>query len=565
LIALLFTASLAMAHGGEDHAAPAAAHTVLSEDAASVGAASSRFEAVLRVPIVPVGSETEVTLLLADFATSAPVEGATASLTLSGPGLVQAELGSAGPPGLYHGAAALPGYGDFAGALIVTPPPESGGVDLLSVTGLHIAAAEASGLQGASLWAALLVNTGRIAILVSIGLLGVLVGWLLGRRQGATVAAMLFALGLGAMSRRVKAHGGEDHGEATTARAAPAGSSLSLPMDGQFLVGLRTAVVARDGFQDRAPALGRFVARPGEAATLGAPVSGVLVAPSGGFPSPGQAVRAGDTLALVVEVPSTADRAALAQERGDAATRMAEAKAALTLAERDLAAIDALGDALSERERVERRNAVEVARVAVRESVAAFASFAGGLTVPVKAPVSGRLGAISARPGDQVEAGRLLFRVVDAAGLWMEADVPERLALGLRPGALARVTPAAAPDRELVATVLDAGQEADPATGAVRLTLAVDAGELGLLPGMGATAWIGRGGLRDALIVPSAAVIDSNGTRLAFVKTGPETFEARELHLGGRAGSSWEVHGGLAEGERVVIDGAYTLRSIAGR
>jgi RND family efflux transporter MFP subunit len=560
VIATLLAASLALAGGGDDHDHGPPVAAAPSAGGAAVSASSRTFDAVLHVPTHAPGAATEATLLLADYATSAPIEGATATLTLSGPGAAQAEFGSAGAPGAYHGALTLPAYGEYAGALVVTAP---GASDLLAVSGLRDDPPAVAHVEGVGAGAVALAGAGVLAAVA--GAVGLGLGYLVGTRRGATVAAVVLALGAGLASRRVSAHGGEDHGEGAKGPAAPAGATLTLPMDGQFLVGLRTALLSRDVFVDRAPAFGRFVARPGEAATLGAPVDGVLLAPPGGFPSPGQAVRAGDTLALLRELPNTADRAAIAQEKGDAATRVAEAKSALALAERDAAALDQLADSLSERERLQRRSAVDVARVTLREAETALAALSGGVTVPIRAPVDGRLGAVSALPGDQVVAGAPLFRVVDTVGLWMEAHVPERLALGLLAGAAATVTPAAAPDRTLPAIVLDAGQEADPATGMVTVTLAVDAGDLGLRPGMGATAWIGRGAGRDALVVPAAAVVDSNGIPLAFVKTGPETFEARALRTGGRTGGAWEVLGGLAAGERVVVDGTYTLRSMAGR
>ncbi len=583
MIFLVLTVSFVFAHGGEDHSTPAAARTVDAADAASVLATSSKLEAVLRVPHVPPGVSTEATLLLADFATSAPIEGASATLTLSGPGSLQAELGSAGPPGFYHGALTLPADGEYAGALVVSvpaalqdpgtagggvaggqSPPAPRSTELLAISGLHIAppivdSAETVGVG------TVLAGLGVVALLVVVGSGGVLLGWLLGRRRAASVAAIFVVLGVAGAGRRVSAHGGEDHGEASAAPVASAGGTLTLRLDSQFLVGLRTSVLHRGEFQEQVAALGRFVARPGEAASLGAPVDGVLVAPPGGFPSPGQRVRAGDTLALLKELPGTADRVAIAEERSAAATRVAEAKVALALAVRDLAAVESLGASLSERERLVRQGAVEVARVALREAETALASVSGGVTVPIRAPVAGRLGPVGARPGDQVSAGATVFRIVEAAGLWMEATVPERHALGLIAGAPATVTATAAPGRILSAVVLDPGQEADPATGLVTITLAVEAGELGLRPGMGATAWVGQGSARDALFLPASAVVESNGARLAFVKTGPESFEARELQVGGRAGGGWELLAGVVAGERVVVDGGYALRSLAGR
>jgi multidrug efflux pump subunit AcrA (membrane-fusion protein) len=65
--------------------------------------------------------------------------------------------------------------------------------------------------------------------------------------------------------------------------------------------------------------------------------------------------------------------------------------------------------------------------------------------------------------------------------------------------------------------------------------------------------------------VPDDAVVESNGSTLVFVKTGPERFEVREVSLGARSGKSWEVHAGLRPAERVVVAGTYALKSLAGR
>jgi cobalt-zinc-cadmium efflux system membrane fusion protein len=551
MIALLL-AGLVSAHGGEDHGEPAASTLTVSADTLNVTASSETLDAVLRFRRGPVGAPAQTTLLLADWTTSAPVEHATPSLTLSGPGTVQVDFASTPQPGVYTGTATLPAVGQYAGALVVTTPEVS---DLLSVSGLDVDAPSADVASAAK------VPVGIVMLIAAVGVLGVAIGWLVGRRRGAAAAALLASAIVGP---RVWAHGGEDHG-APGASAAPSGGGLTLPMESQFLLGLRTRRITNDVFQDQVEALGRFTSRPGGSATLRSPVAGTVVAPPGGFPNPGQLVHAGDVLAIVRETPTSADRASLVQQRADAANAAAEARKALALAERDAAQIATLGEGISERERLERVQSVEVARERVEQAELALAGIGTGATVSVRAPLAGRLGPATARPGDQVEPGDPLFRVVDPTGLWMEARVPERHALGLTAGATADVLSPADPSRHLHALVLDAGQEADPSTGTVLVTLAVEDEGTGLRAGMGATAWIGTGGTRDALLVPDAAVVDSNGASLAFVKTGPETFEMREIKLGGRAASSWEVLGGLRAGERVVVDGTYTLRSLAGR
>jgi RND family efflux transporter MFP subunit len=199
------------------------------------------------------------------------------------------------------------------------------------------------------------------------------------------------------------------------------------------------------------------------------------------------------------------------------------------------------------------------------EAQAAYAAASEGSSIGIRAPVDGKLASIRVRPGDQVQPGDELFRIVDAAGLWMEARVPEQLASGIVAGSAATVEAAAFPGVSLDAVILDAGQEADPATGTMTVTLAVTAADHDLHPGMSATAWLGRGAIRDALVVPDGGVVDSGGMTIGFVKVGPEQFELRELRLGARSGESWEVLAGLNVGERVVTEGTYTLRSLAGR
>jgi RND family efflux transporter MFP subunit len=294
-------------------------------------------------------------------------------------------------------------------------------------------------------------------------------------------------------------------------------------------------------------------------------MSGEFSAPNGGFPKPGDAVRAGQVLGVVRAVAGSGDRIALAAARQAAAGDLAEAIANLALAERDLEQSSTLGEAISQRERESRAGAAEVARVALREAQRALDATGDGLSVAVRAPVDGRLGAMLGRPGNTVAAGDGLFRVVDAAGMWIEARVPEALAPEISPGSEAVVITTALPSTPLSALVVDAGQEANPSTGSVLVTLALTAQVPGLLPGMSVSAWLPQGPARKATVVPDAAVLDSGGRSIAFVKVAPEEFVLRELRLGKRSGELWAVEEGLAAGERVVVAGNYALRSLAGR
>jgi membrane fusion protein, heavy metal efflux system len=70
-----------------------------------------------------------------------------------------------------------------------------------------------------------------------------------------------------------------------------------------------------------------------------------------------------------------------------------------------------------------------------------------------------------------------------------------------------------------------------------------------------------RTGQRAAgVVIPASAIIDEDGRPVAFVQPEGETFERRELRLGGREGDRVLVLDGIRAGERVVTGAAYQVR-----
>jgi hypothetical protein len=68
------------------------------------------------------------------------------------------------------------------------------------------------------------------------------------------------------------------------------------------------------------------------------------------------------------------------------------------------------------------------------------------------------------------------------------------------------------------------------------------------------------GDLQTGVVIPNAAVIDDNGTPVAFVQAGGETFERRVLRMGATDGRNTRVVSGIEPGEMVVTVGAYQVR-----
>jgi RND family efflux transporter MFP subunit len=63
-----------------------------------------------------------------------------------------------------------------------------------------------------------------------------------------------------------------------------------------------------------------------------------------------------------------------------------------------------------------------------------------------------------------------------------------------------------------------------------------------------------------AIVVPVTALIEEQGVFYAYVQTAGESFQKRELKLGGSDGINVQVLSGLSDGERLVTKGAYQIK-----
>ena len=93
----------------------------------------------------------------------------------------------------------------------------------------------------------------------------------------------------------------------------------------------------------------------------------------------------------------------------------------------------------------------------------------------------------------------------------------------------------------------------------VRLILANSTGRL--KPEMFATIRVSSEPASDVLVVPEAAVQHDRDRSFVFVQKEPGVFEARTIRLGDKNGTFAEVHRRVAEGETVVKEGAFILKS----
>jgi membrane fusion protein (multidrug efflux system) len=189
----------------------------------------------------------------------------------------------------------------------------------------------------------------------------------------------------------------------------------------------------------------------------------------------------------------------------------------------------------------------------------------------ITAPVAGRIGRSSVTPGALVTANQTtaLATVQKLDPVYVDVTQSSVAILRLR-RAMEQGSVTAASPAVKVGLLLEDGSRypfsgtlqfsdvtVDQSTGSVTVRAVFPNPRAELLPGMYVRAVVTEAMEDQALLVPQQAVTrDSTGQAVAYIVGRDDTLEVRALTLGRAIGDQWVVYGGLAAGERLIVDGA---------
>jgi len=322
---------------------------------------------------------------------------------------------------------------------------------------------------------------------------------------------------------------------------------------------IRTEPAAQQTLAETLSLPGELSADPDKLATVASPISGRLE--SVRFRE-GSAVKKGDALA-VLRVPD------MARAKADHAASQAKALAARgnsdrlnQLAERGLASQQEVMSAAADAEALQAQS--RAADELLRAMGAGSSSMSSELTL--RAPISGVVIARNAVVGQPVTAEQTIATIADLDEAWFLARVFEKDLERLKTGARAEVRLNAYAERAFEGTVEYIGRQIDPVarTLTARIRIRNDKGLLSV--GLFGTAFVEtapRNGGAAVLVVPQTAIVNIGNKPAVFVREPDGDFLLHEVVLGGHALGNTQVVSGLRAGEPVVVDGAFTLKSIA--
>lgn len=184
-----------------------------------------------------------------------------------------------------------------------------------------------------------------------------------------------------------------------------------------------------------------------------------------------------------------------------------------------------------------------------------------GEQIPVRAPLAGVVLEKLITEGSAVTPGMPLFVVSDLSSLWALAEVDETALPHVQAGQPVTVRVAAYPDEPFAGVIAWVADMVNPKTRRVTVRCAIPNPAGRLKPDMYATVALGRGRPHPVVVVPASAVQDIDGRAVVFVDGGGGRFERRDVEVGVERGGRIEVRAGVREGERIVVTGAFLLKS----
>jgi cobalt-zinc-cadmium efflux system membrane fusion protein len=309
--------------------------------------------------------------------------------------------------------------------------------------------------------------------------------------------------------------------------------------------------ITRQPFHEIIKTTGEILSAPGDEMVVTANANGIVTF-TGNKAIAGTAVRAGDLLFSISGKNLTDE---------NPETRFTQAKVAYekSKADYDRAKLLTKDNIISQKDFLEIKARFETEQANYENLSRNYQS--GGQKVV--APLSGFIKNIMVTEGQFVSVGQLIASISQNKSLILKADVSQKYFSKL--AIIATANFQTAYDKKtysiesLNGRLLSYGKSNDAGSLFIPVTFSFDnKGEI--VAGSLVDVYLKLQPFDGAIVIPVSSLIEEQGIFYAYVQTAGESFQKRELRLGGSDGINVQVLSGLSEGERLVTKGAYQIK-----
>ena len=184
-----------------------------------------------------------------------------------------------------------------------------------------------------------------------------------------------------------------------------------------------------------------------------------------------------------------------------------------------------------------------------------------GKALELKAPIDGLITQRKSTVGELIGKETEVYTISDPTDLWVLAEIKERDIGAVRVGQEARFTVLAYPGETFRGKTVLVGNRVEAESRTLEIRIAVANEDSRLKPGMFADVEVLTTALQDVLIISDRALQTMDGEQVVFVASSETKFEKRTIKLGLEQHGRVQVIEGLKEGDRVVTEGSFILKS----
>ena len=184
-----------------------------------------------------------------------------------------------------------------------------------------------------------------------------------------------------------------------------------------------------------------------------------------------------------------------------------------------------------------------------------------GKSLELKAPIDGLITERKSTVGELIGKDTQIYTISDPTDLWVLAEVKERDIGAVQVGQETTFTVLAYPGEAFRGKVVLLGNRVETASRTFEIRIAVSNTDGRLKPGMFADVEIATTALKDVLVISDQALQSLEDEQIVFVALSDNKFEKRVIKIGMEQHGRMQALEGVKEGEKVVTDGSFILKS----
>lgn len=538
-----------LAHEGEDHGEEKKALTG-GISYFSSEASSDKYELLIKYQTIPVGKPGTFKLFITDYATNKPVDPDKLNVSVSGYTDLKLAMHRI-DSGVYEIKGSFPEKKMYNISVSLN---SRSGPDLLLIkdieTGKEFPKEET--VAEHAHWYSSNLFYSMVGALV-----GMLIMFLLLRKRNSritTISIIFLLLFPASTNYYTAAHEGEEHGEKKASSAGGPSNTFIVEKETQFLFDILTQKAETGNFNQSTEVLGTIVPSPKGMAVIQTPQTGKIVSIRA---TVGQRVSAGQVLAVIEQQVDAGTQISIITQKNTVESEYNAAKAQYDR-------LRGIADIVAKKDLTEAKARFETAAKNKRLFEAnARGNLNSTKMVTLTAPISGVVGTFNYSIGAVISAGQTLFEITNLDRVYVEAQVFSHDVIKLR--TLQKVSAySSLPNdtTEYNVNVISTAQQVNPENQSQVVLFEVTNANGRFKIGENINIRIYSSDFTRQIIIPDAAIADVNGKPAVFIKDKAEQYSISYVNKGTSNGKAVNIIKGVEEGERVVINGVYQMKTM---